>query len=307
MGDLPLDINWQDETIRHLLLSLVLLLIAFILTRVGQRVIPRYIEAPSRRYRASKIISRTATLISILALVALWSPGAQGLLTVLTVIGAGLAIAMREVLLGFFGWVNIVLRSTFAQGDRISINGVRGDVIDIRLLHSTMMEIGGWVDADQSTGRIVHIPNGWVFQHAVYNYTHGFTFIWNEIPLTVTFRSNWQEAREIMLSLAEVSAEIVEQQAKEEIRRMSREYLIHYSILTPFVYVALVQNGVQLTLRYLCEARKRRGTQHALTMGILEAFKERDDIELAYPMVGLTRFDTPQFGPMPGDRPPADA
>lgn len=291
----PIDLSLDNPTVEQLAFTLLIIVAAFVLTRIGQRIVPRYIDEPTRRYRASKLVTRAVAIVAIASVLAVWSPGLKGFLTVLTVVGAGLAIAMREVVLSFFGWVNLALRSPFSPGDRVEINGVHGDVIDIRLLHSTFMEIRGWVNADQSTGRIVHIPNSWVYQYPVYNYTHGFRFIWNEIPLTVTFRSNWQDAREIMLTLAEVTADIVAQQVKEEIQRMSREYLVHYSILTPFVYVRIMPDGIRLTLRYLCETRKRRGTEHALTLGILEKFSQHGQIELAPTMVGVMPFDTPQF------------
>lgn len=283
-----------------ILLSLLIIVVAFVLTRILRRLVPSYIDEPERRYRAAKAIGRLVGLAALLAIIFVWSSGqGPGLATILTVIGAGLAIAMREVLLSVAAWVNIVLRSPFKQGDRIEVNGIQGDVIDIRLLHSTLMEIGGWVAADQSTGRIIHFPNSWIYQYGVYNYTSGFGFVWNEIPFTVTFRSDWHAAREIILSLASETADIVEQQVKQQIQRMSREYLIHYSILTPFVYVRVTQNGVLLTLRYLTEVRKRRGTEHALTMSILEAFKENGNIELAYAMVATAKYESPQFGPMP--------
>ncbi len=302
--EFPFEIRFSDPTVLRLGGTLLILLVAYVLTRLGQRLVPRYVDEPARRYRASKLIGRLAALATVLVVVALWSAGLNDFVTLLTVIGAGLVIAMREVLLSFWGWVNLVLRAPYRQGERVEVGGVRGDVIDIRLLHSTFMEIGGWVDADQSTGRLVHVPNSWVYLYPVYNYTRGFKFIWNEISVTVTFRSDWQAAREIMLSLAQVSADIVEKQAKDEIRRMSREYLVHFSILTPFVYARLSENGVRLTLRYLCEARKRRGTEHALTISILDAFKEHGGIEPAYHNIGVTPLDSPQFGPPP-PAPPA--
>lgn len=293
----------ENEVVRFLLIALGTALVMYILVRLSKRLVLRYIDDPERQFRASKMISRTGGLVTLLLIIAFLSPDPGNLLTILTVVGAGLAIAMREALLSFIGWLHITFRVPYRPGDRIESNGIRGDVIDIRLLQTTLMEIGGWVDADQSTGRIVHIPNNWVFLHGVFNYTRGFHFIWNELPITVTFRSNWETAREIMMSLAEESASIVEMQARNEIRKMSREYLIYYNILTPFVYVRIDNNGVRLTLRYLCEVRKRRGTAHALTMGILLALRDHPDIELAYPMLGVTQLDTPQFGPMPAPSP----
>ncbi len=293
---MPFDFHLGDPVFQRILITLLVVLLAFALARLGRRVAGRYVEAPARRFRISKIIGRTAALTALLLIIGLWSPDLGGLFTILTVIGAGLAIALREVLLSFIGWVDIALRSPFERGDRVEVNGIRGDVIDIRLLHTTLMEIGNWVEADQSTGRLVHLPNSWVFQHGVYNYTEGFQFIWNELPVTVTFRSDWQAARQILLDLAEESAEVVEKQAMQQLRRMARAYLVHYSLLTPFVYVRLAENGVRLTLRYLCEARKRRGTEHAITSEMLEQFKAHGHIELAYPTVGARIYDTPQFG-----------
>ncbi|MFT5143592.1 MAG: hypothetical protein ACI84D_002222, partial [Thalassolituus oleivorans] len=103
-------------------------------------------------------------------------------------------------------------------------------------------------------------------------------------------------AADIMQGFAEESAAIIEQQAAEEIRTMSREFLIHYGILTPFVYTEMAENGVRLTLRYLCEARKRRGTSHALTISILDAFRENGNIEFSYPTFGVAKVEGRQFG-----------
>jgi hypothetical protein len=114
----------------------------------------------------------------------------------------------------------------------------------------------------------------------VYNYTRGFNYIWNEIAITLTPGSDWNAAREIMLSTAQESAGTIEQEAAANLRRMSHEYHVHFSTLTPYVYVRLVPDGIRLTLRYLCEVRKRRGTEHAMTIQLLQAFKSHPDIEL---------------------------
>lgn len=306
---MPFDFHLGNPIVQRAAVTLLVVLVAFALARLTRRVVLRYVDDTARRYRASKYIGRGFTVVTLLLIAALWAPNLGGLLTILTIIGAGLAVATREVLLSFLGWMDIALRSPFRQGDRIEINGVRGDVVDIRLLHTTLMEIGRWVDADQSTGRLVHIPNAWIFQHAVQNYTHGFDFIWHELPVTLTFRSDWKAAREIMIELASESADLVERQAAQQLKRLAREYLVHYSILTPFVYVRFAENGVRLTLRFLCEVRKRRGTEHALTLRMLERFADHGGIEMAYPTTGVQVMDTPQFGAGPafGGSDPNDA
>ncbi len=297
---MPFDIDLGNEIVQRVIFAAGASLVVWLLVRIGQRLVKRYAGEPSRVYHASRILGRLGALAIFVIVVSLLSPRLGDILTLLTVIGAGLAIAMRELLLNLAGWSYVTLLTPYRPGDRIEVNGIQGDVIDIRVMRTTVMEIGGWVQADQSTGRIAHIPNGWNLSQAVYNYTRGFNFIWNELPVRLTFRSDWEKARRIMQQFAEESTRLVEHQAADEIRQMSREFLVHYSILTPFVYVRVVENGILLTLRYLCDVRKRRGTEHALTVSILAAFSEQGDIELAYPTVGISSLEGPQFGPMPG-------
>lgn len=293
------DFVLNDPIIQRLLIAFGLALLIFLVIQLIKRLIGRYIDDPERQFRIARLVSRLGGVVILVLFIGAVFDTTRDLFTLLTVVGAGLAIAMREALMSIFAWGYITVHTPYRPGDRIEINGVRGDVIDVRIVHTILMEIGSWVDADQSTGRIVHVPNAWVFLHGAKNYTRGFHFIWNEIMLTVTFRSDWKAAREILLSFAEESAAIVEQEARQEIKRMAREYLVFYSILTPFVYVRLADNGVRLTLRYLCEARKRRGTEHAITVSLLDAFKEHGNIELAHPAVHVSQYESPQFGPIP--------
>ena len=293
----------QNDFAVNALLSLAIVLLALLLVRVGHRVSRKYMDDPARIYRSTRSTRRLAIIFAVVAITIIWSPGFGDVLTLLTVIGAGMAIALREVLLSFAGWSRVTLLSSYKEGDRIEINGIQGDVIDIRMMRTSLMEIGGWVDADQSTGRIVHFPNSWLFQYALYNYTRSFKFIWNELSLSVTYRSDWRAARDIMQKYADESAAIVEQQARKEIKEISREFLIHYSILTPFVYIKMTEDGVRLTLRYLCEARKRRGSEHALTIMILDDFREHPDIEVAHRVLAMYPRDARQFEDLPGKSP----
>jgi small-conductance mechanosensitive channel len=298
---LPFDIG--DELLTRLTLILVTLVVLVLAMRLAQRIARRAVQDPARVYRANRIIRRLVGVAAVVLVITLLSPDLRALVTVLTVIGAGLAIALREALLSVAGWIRIVMMSPYSVGERVQIGDVHGDVIDIRMLRTTLMEIRGWVEADQSTGRIVHVPNSWVFERAVYNYSRGFRFIWNEVSFTITFGSDWRAARDIIRGLAEESSSILESQAAREIREMSREFLVHYGILTPFVYVQVVENGVRLTLRYLCEVRKRRGTEHAFTVSILDAFREHGSIEFAYPQIEISTPGQSQFSP---PVPPAD-
>ena len=155
-------------------------------------------------------------------------------------------------------------------------------MIDLGLFQFTLNEIGGWVQADQSSGRIVHVPNGRIFTDPIANYNKGFRYIWNEVPVLVSFESDWRKAKQILTKIAIKHAEHLTAQAEQELLAASQQYLINYRKLTPIVYTKVVDSGVQLTIRYLIEPRKRRGTEHAIWEDILTEFATCPDIDLAY-------------------------
>ena len=294
---MPFEFDVNHPALMRWVTTLVIAAVAFVLSRLSRRVVDRYIEEAERKYRIAKLISRSVAVLALLLIVALWSQRLSALLTILTIIGAGTAVALRDVLLSFAGWLNVSLSAPYRQGDRIEVNGVRGDVVDIRVLHTVLMEIGGWVEADQSTGRLLRIPNNWVFQYDVANYTRGFGFVWNEIDVTVTYRSDWKAARSILQELAETHVESVQKKAEDQLRHLAREHLVHYEVLTPYVYVRLTDQGVLLTLRHLTPVRGRRNIRHTVTEELLERFRAHGQIELAYPALQLQSLDTPQLGP----------
>jgi len=298
----------ENEIIRKSITALLIVAAVIFLARMGQRLVGRYGSDPQRIYTTSRTIRRMGVLVAVVTVILLFASQLGDLLTVLTLIGAGMAIALSQVILSIAGWMRITMLTSFSHGDRIEINGVCGDVIDVRMLRTSLMEIGGWVDGDQSTGRIVHIPNSWILSHALFNYTRTFNFIWNELSVTITYNSDWKAARDIITEFAEETAAIVEKQARKQIRRLSGEFMIHYSVMTPFVYVRAVDDGVKLTLRYMCEVRKRRGSAHALTISILDAFQQHDQIEFAYPSLsvyshGQTSAPDTQKNPGPSEHP----
>jgi small-conductance mechanosensitive channel len=156
-------------------------------------------------------------------------------------------------------------------------------VVDIRPFQFTLLEIGNWVAADQSTGRIIHIPNSMVFSEPTSNYTAQFEFIWNEIPILLTFESDWRRAKNLLQEiLTEWTGGTVEE-AERAMRTASRKFLIHFRKLTPKVYTSVEDSGVLLTLRFICRARERRGKTEELWEAVLDAFASEPGIDFAYP------------------------
>ena len=207
----------------------------------------------------------------------------KSLSTYLGLLSAGLAIALKDPLVNLAGWAFIIWQRPIEVGDRIQVGEYRGDVIDQRIFMFTLMEIGNWVDAEQSTGRIIHIPNGKVFNDALANYSKGFQYIWNEIPVLITFESNWKKAKSILTKIIDKHAQSLSETARQKVRRAARKFMIFYTTLTPTVYTCVKDCGIMLTMRYLCEPRQRRTNDQAIWEDVLEEFAKCDDIDFAYP------------------------
>ena len=239
------------------------------------------------RFAWRKGTTYVSTFLGILLVARIWFTAFGSVATFLGLVGAGIALALKDPVTNFAGWIFILWRRPFRLGDRVQIGNLAGDVIDIRVFQFILLEIGNWVDADQSTGRLLHVPNGRVFTEPTANYTEEFPFIWNEIAVPITFESNWRAAKEMLLDVTQRHVGAFAVQAERDVLTARRRYLIFYSTLQPTVYTSVRPSGVLLTIRYVCAARQRRATAAAIWEDILNAFAERTDIEFAYP---TTRF-----------------
>lgn len=263
--------------------SLVVIAILWLFHRLILRVIIYRISDTSIRYQWQKISGYIAFFIASLAVGRIWFEGVETVATFLGLLSAGLAIALKDPITNIFGWAFILWRRPFEVGDRIQIGDVSGDVIDLRIFQFTLMEIGNWVDADQSTGRILHVPNGMVFTTVVANYTKGSDYIWNEIPVLITFESRWEKAKQLLQQIIDNHVEIYSQNVEKSFQDATRRFLIKYNKLTPIVYTNVKASGVLLTIRYLCDPRQRRSSSQDIWEAILRVFAQHDDIDLAYP------------------------
>ncbi|HUG42174.1 MAG TPA: mechanosensitive ion channel family protein [Longimicrobiales bacterium] len=265
--------------------SLLLILIIMLIRGIALRVMRARVTDVRTRYSWRKTITYFSVVLAILLVGRIWFRGLHEIATFLGLVTAGLAIALKDPIVNLGGWLFIIWRRPFVVGDRIQIGGHAGDVIDQRVFQVILLEIGNWVDADQSTGRLIHIPNGLIFREPLANYTRGMQFIWNEIAVLLTFESNWKKAKEILMEVVERHARETVEEAEQQMLKASRQYMIFYSTLTPTVYTIVKESGVALTMRYLCHPRRRRGTAQAIWEDVLTQFAAHDDIDFAYPTV----------------------
>jgi len=303
---------WIQETIglspevqTKIFASLMITLVLWILYSLIIKIVWRRTENVRTLYSWRKTSGYIVIVLGVFLIGRLWFSGFQSIATYLGLLSAGIAIALKDVVSNFAGWLFIISRRPFSVGDRIQIGNHAGDVIDTRFFQFTLMEIGNWVNADQSTGRIIHIPNGMVLSEVLANYSKGFYYIWNEIPVLITFESNWKKAKKILQKIADKDAEQLSKAAEKRVKEASKKFMILYSRLTPIVYTSVQDSGVLLTIRYLCEPQRRRDSEQAIWEDVLKEFVGHEDIDFAYP---TQRFYNNQFerkrhdkGSPPGD------
>jgi small-conductance mechanosensitive channel len=274
---IPPAIQW------NIIYSILVIVATGILQSIILKAIHLRVKDVKNKYYWGNAIRYSLFILAFIIIVALWLQEFRSVATFLGLLTAGLAVALKDPIVNLFAWIFILVRNPFTVGDRIQIGDHAGDIIDIRVFQLTLNEIGNWVDADQSTGRIIHIPNGKVFTETQANYTQGFSHLWNEIKVLVTFESDWEKAKSVLEEIIERHTAQYTTSAKEKLIEASKKFMIFYNTLSPNIYTSVLESGVLLTIRYICEPRKRRATEHVIWEDILRAFAKHDDIQFAYP------------------------
>jgi len=259
----------EPLVIRAILVLLGLLAI-FLAVRAIQRSVTNHIEVPQARYRIRKMIALGGYLFIALFISLVFSDQLGHLAVAFGVIGAGIAFALQEIIASLGGWVAITLGHYYQVGDRILINGILGDVIDISALRTTLMECGGWVGADLYSGRIVRIANSTALGDPIYNYSADFPYLWDEITLPIKYGGDPREAR---IMLEKVARELLREhlrRAAEAWQTARRIYLLEDEQVEPIVTMQANDNWIEFTLRYIVDYRRRRQTKDRLFTRILE-------------------------------------
>lgn len=286
------------DTVSGLAASAVVLVLVVLLRFVALRLVHSHVHESKNQYRMRRAINYIAGIVAILLIARIWTDGLQNLGVFLGLASAGLAIALRDPIVCLVGWAYILVRRPYVIGDRVQIGEHRGDVIDIRIFQTYLMECGNWIDGDQSTGRILLVPNNSVFSSTTANYTHGFEYIWDEIIVRLTFESDWKKAKQLLTEIANEHMNTHGEDAQRQIRKAAAQHMIYFQKLTPIVYTGVREWGVQLTVRYLTPPRQRRASAQRLWEAVLEAFGPEPDIRFAYP---TTRFFRDQTSDADGD------
>ena len=290
-----------DPTVGKLLAAFFSILIISAFVRFLKSYLFRYIKDSANRYRARKFVSFFAYLIGVIVIAAIFSDKLRSLTVALGIAGAGIAFALQEVIASVAGWLAVSAGNFYKTGDRIQLGGIMGDVIDIGILRTTLMECGQWVKGDLYNGRIVRIANSFVFKEPVFNYSGDFHFLWDEIIMPVKFGCDYRLAKEIFHKVAnEVTGEYIEH-ARDAWQEMVNKYMIEDAKVDPMITIQVTDNWMEFTIRYVVDYKKRRMTKDILFTRIIEEIdKTNDRVGIASSTLQLV--DLPEFNVKISDR-----
>ena len=266
----------DKEYIKLTILTIFVILIAEIIKWIAKNIYSHMPVSDKKKFfrnRKSRII---ISVISFVVILLIWGEKLNGIITLVSFISAGVTIAIREIIFNFFAGIYINMRKPFDVEDRVEIDEIKGDVINTHALSFEMLEIGERNDGEQSTGRIVHIPNSYIFTKTLKNYTKAFKYIWDEIKIELDLDANIEETKEKIYDILFENPELQETPKKMEdaVDEAILEYRIYYNNLDPIIYTTIKDSHVELCLRYLVHPRKARNVQDEITLRILEENKK---------------------------------
>jgi len=235
--------------------------------------------SPGKEFSWTKKGYYITSIIMVIMIFLIWLPHLTAFFTLFSIFGTGLVVVLKDVILNIAGWFYLVFRRPFEIGNRIMIMDFSGDVIDIRLLEFSMIEVTPVSGGGQSTGRIIRVPNALLFQNPLVNSSKDFALSWNEIKVRLSLKSNWKKAAALLESLAKENLEHI-YNSDERLLHAEKKHLIKYNKIDPKVYIDYEGESIQLVLRHLSEPRKMRDIKDLLWRLILERFSKEKDIHL---------------------------
>lgn len=245
--------------------------VIWVIVKAIQKNLFSKIKDSDSRYRAKKFGTFAGYILTIILLIVVFNDKLGGLDVALGVAGAGIAFALQEVIASFAGWLAIMFGGFYKTGDRVQLGGIKGDVMDIGVLRTTIMETGEWVDGDLYNGRIVLVANSFVFKSPVFNYSGDFPFLWDEIKIPIQYGSDYEKVNEILLLAGKNIAGDLSEKSHEKWKSLQYKYKLEDAQTEPMVSLIANDNWVEFTLRYVVTYNKRRITKTALFTNILKA------------------------------------
>ena len=265
-----------DDYLVLILKSVLLLILSRVLYKVIVLIFTKKIKTSRKVFLFNKNISILINIISLIVLFIIWEPHLKNIITLISFISAGLTIAIRDIILNLFAGIFINARKPFKLEDRISIDGVIGDVVVINALSFKILEVKDRENGEQSSGLIINIPNSFVFSKSLKNYNTAFKYIWEEITVKIPLDADVEKNKKEILEIVENNEIVasIPKKMNKEIHDASLDYRIYYNHLTPIIYTKVVDSHIELTARFLVHPKKSRIVEDDVWTKILNKYKE---------------------------------
>ena len=290
--------NYYFRNFAHSIIALAVIYLVFKI--ILEELVTGKIIDPRSKYSFRRAISILNIVAFIVAGIAIWVENTQSLLVSYGLIAAGVAVALQDFFKNVVGGIIIFVTGLYRVGDRIEVNEKRGDIIDVGLLYTTILEIQEWIVGDQPTGRLITSPNGDVLSHGVRNYTKDHGFIWDEISLPITHDSDWSRAISLILDITERETREITEKARISLINLSEKYFLPSRAEIPALYLTITDNWIEMTVRYVTDVRQRRMTRDHLSRLLLEEIQKAENIFIASETVDLTIKNYPLKGAKQG-------
>ena len=294
-------LGFTGETLHKLTLTLIFTAAILVLRAVLEAAIRAAARKRKPEKRVSFFIRQAsgifAAVLLVLSLVSIWFDDPSRLATGAGLVSAGLAFALQKVVTSLAGYFVIIRGEVFSIGERITMGGVRGDVIALDFLKTTILEMGDpelqgtgiWVQGRQYTGRVVTVTNDKIFEEPVYNSTRDFPFLWEEIRIPVTYATDRATAEKILIEVAEEHTKATQLEAEPHRKRLIDRYHMEIDPLTPRVFYRITDNWLELSLRVIAHEKRTREIKDEIARGILEKF-DAANIGIASTTIDIVAF-----------------
>ena len=290
--------QWLSENIflQSVIKYLILVVFILLLIQLLRRILRKNIPEASARYKSQKGVEIIGYVLLIILSFSYFTGNIKDFTLAIGLFSAGVAITLQELFLSIAGSIYIFVVKVYKPGDRIEINGIKGDVIDVDSIYTTMMEIGQWVSSDNYSGRIVKLSNAFVFKGPIYNYSQDFPFIWDEFNLPIRYGSDIELAKSIVIEIASETLSEYTRQSKKQWKTVVNKYYIEDALVDPTLAITLTDNWIQFNLRYIVDYKKRRYTKHILNDTIRIALeKTNGKVVLASSTIELIKIPEIEF------------
>lgn len=270
-----------EKLIDSLIVFAVLLTVYIVLSKI----IKRKAASLNEQYNWQKVSGYLIVCCGLFFIGRIWIHAIQPMFAFFGIIAAALTISQKESIMNLTGGLFIIWRSLFAVGDRIQIGEFRGDVVGNGIFYFILLEVGDADGSNQSTGRILRIPNGLVLNNPIVNYTQYFSYIWREISVVIQPGGNREKAMDILQAIVEKHGRKFIAPARKAVQKTQKKEAIIFRHFSPKVYMTVQMEqpaGIRLTARFICEVRATRDTEMEIWKDLLNEFDRHEDISISY-------------------------